>query len=137
MEEYISVLIVDQSLQDKGILTNAGFVLGLTAGRELPSETFGEKVMDGDGFTHEYLTKIGHFIRKAGQSKIRELRTKFASNTSLKIVDYTEDAAPSDYSEYAKNLSEHKGEQIVYRALYVYGPKSLVYPVTKNLSRLS
>ncbi len=35
MEEYLSVLIVDQNIEDKGILTNAGFVLGLTAGREL------------------------------------------------------------------------------------------------------
>lgn len=136
MENYSSVLIVDQSIENKGIATNAGFVLGLTAGRELPIETFGHEVKDGDGLPHKYLTKIGHFVRKAGQNKMRELRNKFLANPNVKVVDYTEDAAPADYEEYAKNLASHKGEEIIYRALYVYGPQSVVLPLTKNLSRL-
>jgi hypothetical protein len=137
MEEYISVLIVDQSVEDKGILTNAGFVLGLTAGRELPESTFDRDVVDGDGSTHKYLTKIGHFVRKASQNKMRELRAKFMVEKDVKIIDYTEDAAPADYEEYARNLSLHKGEEISYRALYIYGPKDIILPLTKNLSRLS
>lgn len=137
MEEYLSVLIVDQSAEDKGILTNAGFVLGLTAGRELPEDTFDRDVVDGDGSTHKYLTRIGHFVRKAGQSKMRELRAKLIAEKDVKVVDYTEDAAPADYEEYARNLAGHKGDQISYRALYVYGPKDIVLPLTKNLSRLS
>src|SRR3989344_2020571 len=103
MEEYLSVLIVDQSIEDKGILTNVGLVLGLTAGREISAETFGHEVTDGDGSKHEYLTKIGHFVRKAGQSKMRDLRAKFLSDTRIKLIDYTEDAAPADYEEYARN----------------------------------
>ncbi len=87
--------------------------------------------------THKYLTKIGHFVRKANQTKIRDLRAKFLQDPNTKIIDYTEDAAPADYEEYAKNLGTHKGEQISYRALYVYGPTSVVLPLTKNLSRLS
>src|SRR5437588_208291 len=122
MDEYVSVLIVDQSVEDKGILTNAGFVLGLTAGRELAEEMFGHDVVDGDGSNHRYLTKIGHFVRKAGQSKLRDLRKQLSANDKVKIVDYTEDAAPADYEEYAKNLSSHKGEEIRYRALHIYGP---------------
>ena len=137
MEEYLSVLIVDQSIEDRGILTNAAFVLGLTAGKEMPSETFGYPVNDGNGSKHEYLTKIGHFVRKAGQSKMRDLRTKFLVDSRIKVVDYTEDAAPSDYEEYAKNLFAHKDEEIKYRAIYVYGPSEVVMPLTKNLSRLS
>ena len=137
MEEYLSVLIVDQSIDDKGILTNAGFVLGLTAGRELPNDTFGKEVIDGDGSSHKFLTKIGHFVRKASQNKMRELRSKLINLENVKIVDYTEDAAPADYEEYSNNLKAHKGEEIKYRALYLYGPKEIILPLTKNLSRLS
>src|SRR5437762_461565 len=137
MDAYLSVLIMDQSLEDKGILTNAALVIGLTAGREIPFETFGEDVQDGETSAHKYLTKIAHFVRKAGQSKIRDLRKQFVENKDTKVIDYTEDAAPSDYSEYAKNLALHKGEEIRYRALYVYGPKDFILPLTKNLSRLS
>ena len=136
MEEYISVLIVDQSVESKGIAANAGFVLGLTAGREIPESTFGREVVDGDGTHHAYLTKIGHYVRKAGQNKMRELRAKLIAEPDVKIVDYTEDAAPADYEEYARNLLSHKGEEIVYRALHIYGPKEIVAPLTKNLSRL-
>ena len=138
MEEgYISVLIVDQSITDKGILANASFVLGLSAGRKLPEETFGYDVTDGDGTTHAYLTKIGHYIRKAGQNKMHELRARLIVEKSITIVDYTEDAAPADYLEYARNLATHKGEDITYRALSVYGPKDILLPLTKNLSKLS
>lgn len=137
MDEFISVLIVDQSQENKGILTNAGFVLGLTAGRELPANTFGSDVVDGESSTHKYLTSIAHFVRKAGQSKLRDLRQKFMANSSITVVDYTEDAAPSDYTEYVKTLASHKSEDIYYRALYVYGPKDVVLPLTKNLSSLS
>ncbi len=136
MENYSSVLIIDQSVENKGITTNAGFVLGLTAGRELPIETFGDEVKDGDGLSHKYLTKIGHFVRKAGQNKMRELRNKLINEPEVKIIDYTEDAAPADYEEYRKNLALHKGAEIIFRALYVYGPSSIVLPLTKNLSRL-
>ena len=137
MEEYLSVLIVDQSMEHKGILANAGFVLGLTAGRELPDSTFGPAVIDGDGSSHQYLTKISHFVRKAGQSKIRDLRTKLITEPAVKIIDYTEDAAPADYEEYARNLSLHKGEEIKYRAIHIYGPREIVLPLTKNLSSLT
>lgn len=133
----MSVLVVEQSLEDKGVLTNAGFVLGLTAGRELPAAAFGGEVVDGDGASHKYLTNIGHYVRKAGQSKMRELRAKLAGNPDVKVVDYTEDAAPADYASYARALASHKGEEIKYRALYLYGPKDAVFPLTKNLSRLS
>ncbi len=133
---FVSVLIVDQSIESAGIIANTSLVLGLTAGRELPPETFGPKVTDGEGSPHEYLTSIGHHVRKAGQSKLRSLRQQFLSLPSITVVDYTEDAAPSDYSEYARNLASHTGEEIRYRAIYVYGPEESVVPVTKNLSRL-
>ncbi len=136
MKEYVSVLIVDQSIESKGIAVNAGFVPGLTAGRVLPQETFGRDVVDGDGTPHTYLTKIGHYVRKAGQNKIRDLRTKFLGQPDVKIIDYTEDAAPADYEEYARNLGSHQGEEIMYRAVYIYGPQEIVAPLTKNLSRL-
>lgn len=134
--KHVSVLIIDQSIESKGIAANASFVLGLTAGRELPAGTFGPEVMDGDGTPHKYLTNIGHYVRKAGQSKMRDLRAKFLATPGVTVVDYAEDAAPADYDEYARNLGSHKGEQIAYRALYVYGSEEAVLPLTKNLSRL-
>jgi|GEM_PF-1926629 len=137
MNDHISVLIVDQSIDDKGILANASFVLGLTAGRELPQDTFSYDVKDGEGSIHRYLTQIGHFVRKAGQSKIRELRRKSLETEGTITVDYTDDAAPANYEEYAKNLGSHKGEEIKYRALYIYGPRDIILPLTKNLSRLT
>lgn len=132
----VSVLVVDQTSEHKGIIANVGLVLGLTAGRELPQETFGGEVIDGDGHFHRYLTKIGHYVRKAGQSKIRSIRDALRQHPEVLIVDYTEDAAPADYSQYAENLKKHSGEQIQYRAIYFYGPDNLVTPLTKNLSRL-
>ncbi len=137
MEEYLSVLVVDQSIEHKGILTNAGFVLGLTSGRELPESTFGPAVVDGDNTIHQYLTKIGHFVRKASQNKLRELRTKLVAEPNVKMVDYTEDAAPANYEEYTQNLAKHKGEEIKYRAIHIYGPKTIILPLTKNLSSLT
>lgn len=136
MPPFSSVLIVDQSQDHKGILTNAAFVVGLSAGRLLPNESFGEEVYDGDGKKHCGLTCIGHFIRKASQGKIRALRELASNIDGTVVVDYTEDAAPSDYYTYRAQLAQHSGEQITYRALYLYGPSDSIYQLTKNLSRL-
>ena len=116
-------------------MTNAAFVLGLTAGRLLSGDTFGPDVTDGDGSIHKHLTNIGHFVREAGQSKLQSLRSEFMQIEGATVVDYTEDAAPANYDEYASNLAGHKGEQILYRAIWVYGPAEIVLPKTKNLSR--
>lgn len=137
MQKFLSVLIVDQSIESKGIVANVAFVLGLTAGRDLPADTFGTDVVDGEGKAHRYLTQIGHMVRKAGQSKLKSLRETLAANPQVLLVDYTEDAAPADYSEYASALGGHCGDAIKYRALHVYGPEEIVGPLTKNLSKLS
>ena len=135
-ERMVSVVVVDQALEHKGILANAAFVIGLSAGRELPGATFGPDVTDGDGKNHRYLTNIGHFIRKAGQAKIRTLRDEFAADDRTTVFDYSEDAAPSDYSEYEKSIASRRTDEISYRAIHIYGPESIVAPRTKNLSRL-
>jgi hypothetical protein len=132
----ISVLVVNQSLENQGIIANTAFVLGLTVGREISQDTFGEDVVDADGSCHKYLTKIGHYVRKAGQNKIRTLRSALAAHPEVSITDYTEDAAPADYQAYSTSLASHSGEDINYRALHVYGPEEIVAPLTKNLSKL-
>ena len=134
--EKISVLIVNKSIDHTGILVNAGFVVGLTVGREIDADTYGSDVTDGDGKKHKYLTQIGHFVRKAGDSKIRKLRDEFSENSDILLVDYTEDAAPSNYDDYSKEIAKHSGEEIKYRAIHVYGPKELIVAKTKNLSAL-
>lgn len=133
--ENVSLLILNKSFDEKGLLANVGFVLGLSAGRELPAETFGSEVVDGDGKNHKALTNIGHYVRKAGGEKLANLRNTFADMSNVLVIDYTEDAAPADYNEYAKTLGKHKGNQIVYRAVYVYGPADKIIPLTKSLSR--
>ncbi|MDQ5825331.1 MAG: DUF2000 family protein [Chloroflexota bacterium] len=137
MQKFISVLIVDQAIESKGIVANVAFVLGLTAGRGLPEETFGHDVVDGDGTTHRYLTRIGHIVRKAGQNKLRSIRQELDDKPDVLLVDYTEDAAPADHNEYTQTLAKHSGEEIKYRALHVYGPEDVVGPLTRNLSRLT
>ena len=132
----ISVLIVDQQIDQRGILSNAALVIGLTVGRELPAETFGADVLDSAGITHRYLTNIGHFVRKASQGKLRSLRATFSEHPDVLLVDYTEDAAPSNYDAYAQSLAARPAAEISYRAIYVYGPEEIVVPLTKNLSRL-
>ncbi len=131
-----SVLIVSKGMEHKGLLANVGFVLGLTSGRLLPDDTFGKDVTDGDGSTHKFLTNIGHYVREAGQSKLKSLRDELAQIPEITIVDYTEDAAPSSYEEYAASLGRHKGEEIIYRAIHVFGPEEILLPKTKNLSML-
>jgi Protein of unknown function (DUF2000) len=136
MDENISVLIVNEKIDAAGILTNAAFVLGLTAGKSLPAETYGADTVDGDGTTHKFLTNIGHFVRKTSPTKLRALRDAFVQNPTVLVVDYPEDAAPSDYQAFTAALATHKGEEIVYRAVYAYGPSEVLTPLTKNLSRL-
>jgi len=133
--DHTSVLVVDRS-QDPGIVTNAAFVLGLTAGARLPQATFGPEVVDGDGMVHAALTRIPHFVRKAGQAKLRRLRKAFSDMGGVQLVDYTEDAAPSDYAVYARGLAGRCGDDIHYRAIHVFGPSELIDPLTRNLSRL-
>ncbi len=132
----ISVLVVATGIDHKGILTNVGFVLGLTSGRLLPESTFGSDVIDGDDSTHKFLTNIGHYVREAGQSKLKSLRKELAQNPNITIVDYTEDAAPSNYEEYKENIAKHTENEIIYRAIYFYGPEEILVPKTKNLSML-
>src|SRR3989344_2226582 len=127
----ISVLVVNEKIDHKGILANTSFVLGLTAGRELSPETFGKDVIDGDNSTHKYLTNIGHYVRRAGQSKIKTIRKEFL-DAGIMVVDYTDDAAPADYAAYETSIKNHKSEEIVYRAIWIYGPEEVVLPKTKN-----
>lgn len=133
--ENVSVIILNKAFDEKGLFTNVGFVLGLSAGRELPDATFGKDVVDGDGKAHKSLTNIGHYVRKVGGTKLANLRNTFAEMPGVLVIDYTEDAAPADYEQYTKSLGQHKGEEIVYRAVYVYGPADKVIPLTKSLSR--
>src|SRR3989338_4288282 len=112
----ISVLVVNEKIDHKGILANTSFVLGLTAGRELPKETFGVDVTDGDNSMHKYLTNIGHYVRRAGQNKIKTIRKEFL-DAGILVVDYTEDAAPADYVAYTASIKAHKSEEIIYRAI--------------------
>lgn len=132
----ISVLIIRKNQKD-GIVSNASFVVGLTAGRLLPDETFGsDAVTDGDGRAHRFLTRIPHHVREAGDNKMRSLFAQFTDNPDVSVVTYTEDAAPSSYEKYAENLANHSGEEISFRALHIFGPEDVVVPATKNLSRL-
>ena len=132
----VSVLIVDKGIKSYGVLANAAFVLGLTAGRGFPDDKFGPDVVDGDGSIHKYLTTMSHYVRRAGQSKLRALRREFVKDPKVLVIDYTEDAATTDYHEYTRNLGNHSGDEIQYRAVYIYGPEEIIVPRTKNLSRL-
>ncbi len=136
MKKSISVLIASKAVTEPGILMNTALVVGLTVGRELPESTFGPDAVDGDGSAHRSLTNIAHFVLKASPSKLRSLRAKFMTMPDVSIVDYTDDAAPSDYATYEETLKSHSGDGIVYRAIHVYGPEDVVVPLTKNLSRL-
>lgn len=131
----VSVLIVSEGIDHKGIIANASFVVGLTAGKLIAPETFSGDVVDGDGSKHTYLTNIAHMVRRAGQNKMRTLRKDFM-DAGCVVVDYTDAAAPSDYATYEKTIAELKGEQITYRAFWVYGDEEIVVPKTKNLSSL-
>ena len=132
----VSVLIVNKSIGEPGIIGNAAFVLGLTAGRRLPEETFGPAVVDGDGRSHEALTSIGHIVRKASATKLRTLWETFSGDPDVSVVDYTEAAAPADYGAYTAALGATTSEEITFRAIHVYGPGEKITPLTKNLSSL-
>ena len=40
-------------------------------------------------------------------------------------------------NNYQEALQSHSGEEIQYRALWVYGPSEIIVPLTKSLSKLS
>jgi hypothetical protein len=64
INDWLSVLVVDESIVDLGILTNAAFVMGLSMGRHLPPETFGPDVKDANGVEYAALTAFPHHIRQ-------------------------------------------------------------------------
>ena len=134
--DSVSILIVDKGQDLLGVVANASFVLGLTAGRSIGDETFGHEVVDGDGKRHKRLTSIGHYVRKAGPSKLRAIRDEFADHPDVEVVDYPEAAAPADYNAYEQALASQAGDQITYRAVHLYGPADVLVPKTKNLSKL-
>jgi Protein of unknown function (DUF2000) len=139
-KKKIGVLIVNQAVTSAGVENNAALVLGLTAGRLMPDDTFGGDVVDGDGARHVYLTRTAHFVRKCSPSKLRTLRQQLVQHAEqhpeLIVVDYTEAAGPSSYEAYEATLAAQKGEQVEYRAVYAFGPEDVLVPLTKNLSRL-
>jgi hypothetical protein len=131
-----SVLIINQGLAEPGTVANVAFVVGLTAGRLLPPHTFGGDVADADGRLHRHLTRLPHFVRRAGESKLRALHAAFSAMPEVVVVDYSDDARTSEYEKYAAALATRRTEAVVYRALHVFGPSHLLLPLTKNLSRL-
>jgi hypothetical protein len=132
----VSVIIVNKSIRDLGVIANAAFVIGLTAGRLLPDETFGSDVTDGSGSRHLHLTRIGHVVRKAGAQKLRRVRDELAAADRVTVVGYPEQAAPADYALYAEALEHAPADEINYRAIHAWGPRAVIEPVTSNLSRL-
>ena len=131
---YVSVLIVDKSEIAIGLMINVGFVLGLSASKLMPPDTFGTDAVDGDGVMHPALTCIGHIVREAGQNKLRTLRSEFSNSDGVYVTDYTAAAMPSSYDQYTDTLRQQSGEAIKYIAIHVYGPEEIVVPKTKNLS---
>ena len=135
----ISVLIMAQDFKQQGKigeLVNAAFVAGKSFGKRSPDESFGETVIDGNGSEHAALTNMAHFVRKAGQSKLRTLRNEFAAMEGVEVIDYPEAASPSTYEDYVNVLQTQSGDEITYRAVHVFGPTEVVVPRTKSLSRL-
>ncbi|MGZ4753429.1 MAG: DUF2000 domain-containing protein [Acidimicrobiia bacterium] len=135
MSDIKSVLILNGKIPEVGVIANTAFVLGLTVGRLIPDTTFGPNVLDGDGRTHLSLTQIGHTVRVANPTKLARLAETLKGEAGLTVVDYTEDAAPADYAQYTATLGVRQGEDIVYRAVHVFGPADLVDKYTRNLSR--
>jgi Protein of unknown function (DUF2000) len=133
--DFASVLIVNEQLEP-GSVANVAFVLGLSAGRCMPEETFGPTVFDANGGEHHRLTTIGHIVRKASAGKLRGLRAEFLNIPGAIVIDYSEDARTTSYAEYERTLSSRQSDAIVYRAVYVYAPKDSVQALTKSLSRL-
>lgn len=136
MNENISVLIIDQSLDHKGFLANHSFVLGLSAGRVMNDSLFGPEVQDKDGVIHMPLTNIGHMVKVASQGKIKELYKEFKLLNQCNVVDYTDASLTPIYSEYQEKLSTQDLREFTIRAMHVFGPKELVFPKTKNLDML-
>ncbi len=132
---FCSVIIVDKAEEHHGLLANISFVLGLSASKYMPPETFREDAIDGDGAVHRGLTCIAHHVRQAGQNKLRTLRKHFTEIDSVEVTDYTRAALPSSYDEYTKTLKNQSGDEIEYLGIHLFGPEEAIVPKTKNLSR--
>jgi hypothetical protein len=131
----LSALVVNESIDDIGILVNAAFVLGLTAGRRMPESLFGPPALDAQGLEHQPLTCIPHYVRKASRGQLRTLLERARGNPEVQVQDYSEEAAPSTYAAYTQALAVAQPADIVYRAVHVIGPVDVITPWTKNLSR--
>jgi hypothetical protein len=139
-EDWLSVLVVDESIVDLGILANAAFVMGLTMGRHLPLDTFGPDVKDANGVEYAALTALPHHVRKASKGQLRTLHTRAIAakkeNIHVLVVAYPLQAATSSYLQYTADMALSPTQEMQYRAVHVAGPNEVVRTWTKNLSRL-
>ncbi|MEU6852959.1 DUF2000 domain-containing protein [Actinacidiphila alni] len=119
------VIVVDEVLP-AGRLVNAAACMAASVGRELP-ELVGPGGADASGADHPGLPWAGCSVLAADADTLRELRGKAAAKEGVLVVDMPEAAQTARiYDQYLELLAGTKGEDMVYTAISLVGPRNAV-----------
>ncbi|SFE40620.1 Protein of unknown function [Actinacidiphila alni] len=119
------VIVVDEALP-AGRLVNAAACMAASVGRELP-ELVGPGGADASGADHPGLPWAGCSVLAADADTLRELRGKAAAKEGVLVVDMPEAAQTARiYDQYLELLAGTKGEDVVYTAISLVGPRNAV-----------
>ncbi len=133
MNERKCVIAVAEDLP-RGLTLNAVAVLSVALGRHVGQLT-GEDVIDASGQTHVGIVNIPISILKTTASQVKTIRSQASGVAGLLVVDMTETAqAARFYGDYVDRMSRLSEEDMVYRAVALYGDKKEINKLTGSLA---
>jgi GNAT superfamily N-acetyltransferase len=127
----ISVVVTDDL--PGGLAINAAALVTATLGHHL-KHLIGNKVKDGSGSEHPGLTWLPVAILKADKTTLQTLRSK-ATDRDLLVIDVPEPAQRTrTYEDFTKLMLARETDNLFYLAVGLYGDKTKVVELTKNLA---
>lgn len=127
------VIVLDQSLP-VGLLANAAAVLAFSASKYVP-DGVGHDVADAEGGIHLGITQIPIPILACEGERLVELRKQAAAAEGVTCIDFCDVAqCAKRYDEYATTLKHHKGSELKYLGLCMYGEPAPVKRLTGHFS---
>lgn len=129
------VVVVDADM-DRGGAANAAAVAALALGRRLDGP-LGADGKDASGGVHAGIDPHPIPTLAADPERIRALYEAGRERDGVTAVGFTDTARRArDYGSYLEDLSRTGAEELVYRALALFGPKARVNALTKRLPLL-
>jgi hypothetical protein len=119
---------------DQGIVMNALAHMCIGFGAKIGEERLRlTDYKDADGGSHPNISEMPFIILKANSNKIRALR-KWAIETGVEFVDFTDTMTVGTYIEQIERTGQTKEEQLVYYGIALIGDEAKLKEATKKFS---